>query len=377
MKYFLVAGESSGDLHASRLMKELLKIDEKAEFMFLGGDKMSRYAGSPIVHCRDMAMMGLVNILRNIRKLARIRRIAQKAVMEFSPDRVILVDYAGFNLDFAKFVKTHLPETEVDFYIAPKLWASRSWRITKIKNYVDRMFTIFPFETAYFARKGYMVDYVGNPSVDAITSYRKRILDKEAFRKAHKLDDRKIVLLMAGSRPGEVRDCLPLMVEIAQQYPDYQFVLAAAPNLKLDFYNKILAKCKGSDHLTVLQNCTYEMMELAYAGIINSGTATLEAALFNLPQVVVYKVFAGRLAMALKPLFIRTKYVSLVNIIPRREVVKELLGHHFTVKNTANELNRLLNDEEYRREMMAGYEQIRGLLGPFGAPKRLAKKIME
>ena len=377
MKYFFVAGESSGDLHASRLMKELLKIDERAEFMFLGGDKMSRYAGTPIVHCREMAMMGLVNILRNIRRLAKIRRIAQQSVLKFAPDRVILVDYAGFNLGFAKFVKTHLPDTEVDFYIAPKLWASRSWRITKIRNYVDRMFTIFPFETAYFARKGYMVDYVGNPSVDAIASYRKRILDREAFCKAHNLDGRKIVLLMAGSRPSEVRDCLPLMVEVAQHYPDYQFVLAAAPNLKLDFYNKILAKCKGRDFLTVLQNCTYEVMELAYAGIINSGTATLEAALFGLPQVVVYKVFAGRLAMALKPLFIRTKYVSLVNIIPRREVVKELLGHQFTIKNTMSELDRLLNDGDYRSEMVAGYEQVRSLLGPGGAPKRLARKIFE
>lgn len=375
MKYFFVVGEASGDLHASRLMKELLKIDEHAEFMFLGGDKMSRYAGTPLVHCREMAMMGLVNVLRNIRKIAEIRRIAQQAVLQFVPDRVILVDYASFNLDFAKFVKNRLPETEVDFYIAPKLWASRSWRISKIRNYVDRMFTILPFETAYFARKGYMVDYVGNPTVDAIASYRKRVLDQEAFRKAHELDDRKIILLMAGSRPHEVKDCLPLMVEVARSFPSYQFVLAAAPNLKLDFYDSILTKCVDSDSLKVLQNCTYELMEMSYASIINSGTAALEAALFEVPQVVVYKVFAGRLAMALKPLFIRTKFVSLVNIIPRREVVKELLGHHFTVKNTIAELNRLVNDENYRNEMIAGYQQVRTLLGPGGAPKRLAEKI--
>lgn len=375
MKYFFVVGEASGDLHASRLMKELLKIDEHAEFMFLGGDKMSRYAGTPLVHCREMAMMGFVNVLRNIRKIAKIRRVAQQAVLQFVPDRVILVDYASFNLDFAKFVKNRLPETEVDFYIAPKLWASRSWRISKIRNYVDRMFTILPFETAYFARKGFMVDYVGNPTVDAIASYRKRVLDQEAFRKAHDLDDRKIILLMAGSRPHEVRDCLPLMVEVANNFTDYQFVLAAAPNLKLDFYDSVLSKCAGCDSLKVLQNCTYELMEMSYAGIINSGTATLEAALFEVPQVVVYKVFAGRLAMALKPLFIRTKFVSLVNIIPRREVVKELLGHHFTVKNTIVELNRLVKDENYRNEMIAGYQQVRALLGPGGAPKRLAEKI--
>lgn len=377
MKYFFVAGETSGDLHASRLMKELLKIDGQAQFMFLGGDKMSRYAGTPIVHCRDMAMMGLVNIIVNIRKIAKIRRIAQESVLKFCPDRVILVDYAGFNLDFAKFVKTHLPETEVDFYIAPKLWASRSWRISKIRNYVDRMFTIFPFETAYFARKGYMVDYVGNPSVDAIASYRKRILDHDTFRKAHDLDDRKIVMLMAGSRPHEVRDCLPLMIKVSRQFTDYQFVVAAAPNLKIDLYNKILEEHEGGKSLKVVQNCTYEVMEIAYAGIINSGTATLEAALFGLPQVVVYKVFAGRLAMALKPLFIRTKFVSLVNIIPRREVVKELLGHNFTVKNTVCELKNLLDDEEYRAKMKSDYEQVRALLGPSGAPKRLAEKIFE
>lgn len=375
MKYFFVVGEASGDLHASRLMKELLKIDAHAEFMFLGGDKMSRYAGTPLVHCREMAMMGFVNVLRNIRKIAKIRRVAQQAVLQFVPDRVILVDYASFNLDFARFVKNRLPETEVDFYIAPKLWASRSWRISKIRNYVDRMFTILPFETAYFARKGFMVDYVGNPTVDAIASYRKRVLDQEAFRKAHDLDDRKIILLMAGSRPHEVRDCLPLMVEVANSFTDYQFVLAAAPNLKLDFYDRVLSKCAGCDSLKVLQNCTYELMEMSYAGIINSGTATLEAALFEVPQVVVYKVFAGRLAMALKPLLIRTKFVSLVNIIPRREVVKELLGHHFTVKNTIVELNRLVKDENYRNEMITGYQQVRDLLGPGGAPKRLAEKI--
>ena len=375
MKYFFIAGEASGDLHASRLMKELLKIDEHAEFMFLGGDKMSRYAGTPLVHCREMAMMGIVNVFLNIRKIANIRRIAQQAVLRFVPDRVILVDYASFNLDFAKFVKNRLPETEVDFYIAPKLWASRSWRITKIRNYVDRMFTIFPFETAYFARKGFMVDYVGNPTVDAITSYRKRILDHAAFRKAHDLDDRKIILLMAGSRTHEVRDCLPLMAEIASRYKDYQFVLAAAPNLNLDFYHKILSKCNGGDSLKILQNCTYEVMEMSHAGIINSGTATLEAALFGLPQVVVYKVFAGRLAMALKPLFIRTKFVSLVNIIPRREVVKELLGHHFSVNNTIAELNRLMNDDAYRSKMISDYQQVKDLLGPGGAPKRLAEKI--
>jgi len=375
MRYFFVAGEASGDLHASRLMKELLKVDEHAEFMFLGGDKMSRYAGTPIVHCREMAMMGLVNILRNFTKIIDIRRRAHEELLKFQPDRVILVDYAGFNLDLAKFVKLNLPNAEVDFYIAPKLWASRSWRISMIKNYVDRMFTIFPFETAYFARKGYLVDYVGNPSVDAIASYHKRLLDRDAFRRANSIDDRKIVLLMAGSRPHEVRDCLPLMVEVSRQFPDFQFILAAAPNLKLDFYNKILDECKGSDSIKVFQNCTYELMELSYAGIINSGTATLEAALFDLPQVVVYKVFAGRLAMALKPLFIKTKYVSLVNIIPRREVVKELLGHHFTVKNSVSELKHLLYDEEYRTKMKSDYKEIKELLGPSGAPKRLAGKI--
>jgi len=377
MKYFFIAGEASGDLHASRLMKELLKIDENAEFRFLGGDKMSRYAGTPLVHCREMAIMGIVNVLRNIRNVARIRRVAQEAILKFRPDRVILVDYPVFNLQIAEFVKNRLPETEVDYYIAPKLWASRSWRIRKIRNYVDRMFTIFPFETAYFARKGYMVDYVGNPTVDAIASYSKRLLDHDAFRKAHDLDDRKIVLLMAGSRIQEVRDCLPVMVDVARRFANYQFVLAAAPNLKLDFYDNILSRCKSGDIIKVVQNCTYEMMEISYAGVINSGTATLEAALFGLPQVVVYKVPGGRVGLSFIRLFLHTKYVSLVNIIPRREVVKELLAHHFSVKNTVDELTRLLNDEDYRLTMKTGYEQVKALLGPSGAPKRLARKIFE
>ncbi|MCQ2329096.1 MAG: lipid-A-disaccharide synthase [Paludibacteraceae bacterium] len=371
MKYFLIAGEASGDLHASRLMKHLILRDPNAEFRFFGGDKMSRYGGSPLIHYRNMAFMGFVNVIRNLDKIISLHRLAQREVILFHPDHVILVDYPGFNLSFAKFVKANLPNTIVDYYIAPKLWAWKSWRIHTISRYIDNMYTIFPFETEWFKNRGYDVHYVGNPSVDAIDSFRRRGFNRNLFLSEHGIAERPLVLLLAGSRMQEIRDCLPIMASVAKRFPNYQFIVAAAPGINIDIYHQLL---KGTD-LLVLQNVTYELMSVASAAIVNSGTATLEAALFRLPQVVVYKVFGGRLAMMLKPLVIHTRFVSLVNIIAGHEIVRELLGHHFTVDSASAELSRLLSDETYRTSILAGYDYIINLLGKPGAPLRIASSI--
>ena len=247
MKYFIIAGEASGDLHGSRLIAELKLRDPKAQFRFLGGDFMARAVGTePIVHYRNMAFMGFVNVLLNIGKIFHLQRLAEREVISFFPDKVILIDYPGFNLRFAKFVKTHLPSVEVDYYIAPKLWAWKEYRLKAIKRYVDRMFTIFPFETEWFGSRGYKVEYVGNPSVDSVAAFMAEPFDEAQFRATNGLDERPVVALLAGSRRQEIRSCLPIMVQLVERYPDYQFVIAAAPGIEQEFYHSIIKQCINS-----------------------------------------------------------------------------------------------------------------------------------
>ena len=237
MRYFIIAGETSGDLHGSRLIAELKHRDSDAQFCFLGGDKMIEAVGhDPIVHCRDMAFMGFVNVLLNINRVYHLRELAQRELLQFKPDKVILIDYPGFNLRFAKFVKQNLPSAEVVYYIAPKLWAWKEYRIKSIKRYVDRMFTIFPFETEWFGSRGYKVEYVGNPSVDSVSAFMQEEFDETRFRADNNLDSRPIIALLAGSRRQEIRSCLPIMAQLAPLYPDYQFIIAAAPSIEPEFY---------------------------------------------------------------------------------------------------------------------------------------------
>ena len=382
MKYFLVAGEASGDLHGSRLIAELKCRDPKAQFCFLGGDLMAQAAGvKPIVHYRNMAFMGFVNVLLNIDKIFHFQRLAEREVISFSPDKVILIDYPGFNLRFAKFVKTHLPSVEVDYYIAPKLWAWKEYRLKSIKRYVDRMFTIFPFETEWFGLRGYEVEYVGNPSVDSVTAFMAEPFDEAQFRTENGLDSRPIVALLAGSRRQEIRSCLPIMVQLAERYPDYQFVVAAAPGVEPEFYHSIIKQSIDSQLSTFnfqlsTINSTYSLLRIAQAAVVNSGTATLETALFRVPQVVVYKVFGGRFTMMLKSLLIKTEWVSLVNIIAQQEVVTELLAHNYTLDRTDVELRTILVDGDHRQEILQSYDKIIRALGPAGADVCCAEKII-
>ena len=373
MKYFIIAGEASGDLHGGRLIAELRRRDLDAQFCFLGGDCMARAAGvEPIVHYRDMAFMGFVNILLNLGKIFRFRRVAESRFFDFCPDKVILIDYPGFNLRFARFVKSRVPSVEVDYYIAPKLWAWKEYRINAIKRYVDRMFTIFPFETEWFGVRGYDVEYVGNPSVDAVADFMGQEFDERVFRSDNGLDERPIVALLAGSRKQEIRSCLPVLVKLAEHFVDYQFVVAAAPSIDAELYESIV---DGFD-VKVVFGLTYPLLRVSYAAVVNSGTATLETTLFRVPQVVVYKVFGGRLAMLLKSLIIKTKWVSLVNIIAGREVVVELLGHNFTLDRTIVELRSVLLDESCRESIQGLYDSVIGVLGDTGADVRCAGKIV-
>ena len=372
MKYFIIAGEASGDLHGSRLIAELKHRDSDAQFCFLGGDKMSEAANcTPVVHYRDMAFMGFVNVLLNINKIYHLRKVAQRELLRFQPDKVILIDYPGFNLRFAKFVKQNMPSVEVIYYIAPKLWAWKEYRIESIKRYVDRMFTIFPFETEWFGSRGYKVEYVGNPSVDSVSTFMREEFDETRFRADNELDGRPIVALLPGSRLQEIRSCLPIMAQLATLYPDYQFVVAAAPSIESEFYKSVV----GDNAVKILYGATYSLLRVARAAVVNSGTAILETALFRVPQVVVYKVFGGRLAMLLKPLLIKTSWVSLVNIIAQREVVTELLAHNFTLESTKIELDKIVVDGERRKEVLRAYDEIIGVLGEAGADVCCAEKI--
>ena len=378
MKYFIIAGEASGDLHGSRLIAELRRRDPEAQFRFFGGDLMAQSAGvEPVVHYRNMAFMGFVNVLLNIDKIFRLQRLAEQNLLDFLPDKVILIDYPGFNLRFAKFVKSNLPSAEVDYYIAPKLWAWKEYRLKSIKCYVDRMFTIFPFETEWFGSRGYGVEYVGNPSVDSVSAFMNENFDEQQFRAENNLDSRPIVALLAGSRRQEIRSCLPIMVQLVERYPDYQFVIAAAPGIEPEFYQEIITKNfpQLSTFNFQLSTSTYSLLRIAHAAVVNSGTATLETALFRVPQVVVYKVFGGRLTMLLKPLLIKTPWVSLVNIIAQREVVTELLAHNYTLSRTDVELRTILADSNRRQQILQSYDQIIHTLGPAGADARCAEKI--
>lgn len=369
MRYFIIAGEASGDAHASRLMSALKREDAEASFMFLGGDRMAAVGGVMVRHYRDMAFMGIVNVLLNAGKVMENIRLCRKAIEGFRPDAVILVDYPGFNLRMARWVKKRMPGIAVYYYIAPKLWAWKSWRIGTIRRYVDRMFTIFPFETEYFSRKGYEVTYVGNPTADAVGRFIAQYHEGE-FRRRHGLGERPIVALLPGSRRQEIKGCLRKMLRMAEEFPDRTFVIAGAPGVERGFYTAI-----AGDGITVVTGETYALLRTAEAAIVNSGTASLETALLDCPQAVVYHVFGGVLASLLQKVLIKIPYVSLVNINLGRFAVRELIAGDFTEENVRREMRALLYDEDYTVRMRRDYAELRRLLGGEGAAERCAGEI--
>ncbi len=372
MRYFLIAGEASGDLHASNLMKELKKQDQAAEFCFLGGDLMQAQGGVLVKHYKDMAFMGFLAVIKNAGKILSNFKAAKKAIVDFKPDVLILIDYPSFNLKLAQFAKEKL-QVPVHYYISPKLWAWKEYRLKDIKLYVDKMFCIFPFEVEFYAKRGYKVEYVGNPTVDSIDNFRKEMKSVEDFRTQNKLESKPIVAILAGSRKQEISACLGRMIASTEKFNEYQIVIAGAPGIEPEFYSSVLKDNK----IQVVYGQTYDLLNNSSAALVNSGTATLETALIGTPQVVVYHVIFGRAAFAIKDLFIKVKFFSLVNLIAQKEVVKELVAHHFTVENVSNELDNLLNNKDYRDSILADYKVVKDDLGLAGAARRTAKRIFE
>lgn len=369
MRYFLIAGEASGDLHAANLMRELKKQDVAAEFCFLGGDLMEKEADKePIIHYRKMAFMGIINVILNLRTVLGNLNCCKQALLKFNPDVVILIDYPSFNLRVAKFVKknTSIP---VYYYISPKIWAWKEYRIKSIKKYIDKMYCILPFEVDFYKKHNYAIDYVGNPTVDSVTDFLKKAENKTDFLEKNGLSDKPIVALLSGSRRQEISKCLPKMANMANCFPEYQFVVAGAPGISVDFYD---AYAKG---LPVVFGQTYNLVKNSYAAVVNSGTATLETALLRTPQVVVYHVFGGRVATLLKHILLHIRYVSLVNLIADKDVVPELVAHLFTEDNLQKHLAALLSDDTTRKNQHEGYELIANRLGSSGCALKTADLI--
>ena len=371
MKYFLIAGEASGDLHASNLMAALKNEDAQAEFRFFGGDLMQAVGGTLLKHYREMAFMGIIPVVLHLRTILRNMKTCEEEIERFHPDVVILVDYPGFNLKIARYVKTKL-RLPVYYYISPKIWAWKQYRIKDFRRYVDRMFCILPFEVEFFRQLRYSVDYVGNPCVDAVDAFRqKQSAHPDSFRKDEELDNRPILALLAGSRRQEIKDNLPTMLAVAAAYPNHQAVIAGAPGIEQAFYQKYM----GDSTCKIVFDKTYSLLQHSNAALVTSGTATLETALFRVPQVVCYYVKAGKVASFIFRHFFHTKYISLVNLIAGREIVQELFGARFSYREIHDELGRILNNADYRNRMIAGYDSIIRLLGQPGASQRAARLI--
>lgn len=373
MKYYLIVGEASGDLHASHLMAALKEEDPRAEFRFFGGDMMAAVGGTMVKHYKELAYMGFIPVLLHLRTIFANMKRCKEDIVAWAPDVVILVDYPGFNLDIAKFVhaKTKIP---VYYYISPKIWAWKEYRIKNIRRDVDELFSILPFEVEFFEGHQYPIHYVGNPTVDEVTAFKATNPETFAdFISDNELADKPIIALLAGSRKQEIKDNLPDMIRAASAFPDYQLVLAAAPGISPEYYAEFV---KGTN-LQVIFGRTYRLLQQADVALVTSGTATLETALFRVPQVVCYHTPVGKLVSFLRKHILKVKFISLVNLIAGREVVRELVADTMTVENMQNELKRLLFQEDYRRKMLDGYEEMARLLGPAGAPRHAAREMVK
>ena len=361
MKYFLIAGEASGDLHAAALIEQIRKRDPKAQCSGLGGDKMVAAGCHLHQHIRHMAFMGFAAVLANLGTVRRNFRIAEQALLDEQPDVLILIDYPSFNLRMAKFCRKHLPDTKIVYYIPPKVWAWKRRRIHAIACLCDEVLGIFPFEPAFYAKYGYKCRYVGNPTAEEMGSRKSKVESRK-----------QTIAILPGSRPSEIKNCLTKMLDAARQYPDYKIVVCAAPGIEDSFYTPFLREGE------TLTRDTYTTVLQAQAAVVNSGTATLETALLGCPQVAVYHLALSWLIALIRwaqPLVFSIPYFTLVNIIPGREVIKEYVANEFTTANVSKELGRLLHDDTYRKEMLASYEHLSSLLGSLPAAATAADII--
>ena len=371
MKYYIIVGEPSGDLHGSNLMRGLQAEDSEAQFRFWGGDKMAEVGGAENLakHYRETSFFGIAQVLRNLKTIFGQIDECKRDIEAYSPDVVILIDYPSFNMRIAKWAKER--GMKVYYYIAPKVWAWKEWRVKEIRKYVDRLYTIFPFETEYFRSKGIEPVFCGNPLCDSIAQYKAQMPSREEFLKECNLDERPIVALLAGSRRSEIKDNLADMVAISRNFPNYQFVVAAVPWIERELYDTILS----GTGVKVVCNKTYDTLIYAEAAIVTSGTATLETALIGTPEVVLYHI--PKLYEILRPVVLKIPYISLVNINLNRECVREIVVNKIDVVAVSNELRSILKGGFRRATMLAEFAELREMMGGEGSSHRVAQDVVE
>ncbi|MGA9650589.1 lipid-A-disaccharide synthase [Pedobacter sp.] len=364
MKYYLVAGEASGDLHGANLMKAIKGEDDNPVFRYFGGDKMQNEGGELVKHYAEMAFMGFTEVLLNLRTIFKNLKACKADILTWKPDVLVLIDFPGFNLKIAEFAKAN--GIKVCYYISPKVWAWNQKRVLKIKKNVDHMFCILPFEVDFYSEWGMKVDYVGNPLLDEIAQFE----PEDNFRNKHQLSDKKIIALLPGSRKQEIERLLPVMLSVTENYPDYEFAIAAAPTFTESYYQQFT----GSKKVKLLFNNTYNLLHNAHAAIVASGTATLETALFKVPQVVVYK--GGTISIAIARMLVKIKFISLVNLIVNKKIVTELIQEDCNPLKINEELNLIVNGEG-RKKMLSDYDRLMDLMGTPGASEKTAKLIVK
>jgi lipid-A-disaccharide synthase len=368
LKYYIIAGEASGDLHASNMMKAIIENDSEAEFRFWGGDKMEALGGTLVKHIKELAFMGFVEVLMNIRTILKNMNFCKQDVLAYKPDVLILIDYPGFNLRIAEFA--HENNIKVHYYISPQIWAWKQNRVHKIKKVVNEMYCILPFEKEFYKNFDVDVNFVGHPLVDAISNYKKSALSKSDFHTKFGLSNKPILAILPGSRDQEIKVKLPVMLEAAKEFPQFQLVIAGAPNKSIAFYQEVAQGTK----VKILENETYDLLNNSDLAIVTSGTATLETALFHVPQVVCYK--ASLISYAIGKRVIKIKFISLVNLILDRLVVTELIQHDLTAENIKRELKLIENsDAQGFKNMKESYKELEKILGSGGASKKVANLI--
>ncbi len=368
MKYYIVAGEASGDLHASNLMRELKALDASSLFRFWGGDLMKEQSRGLVKHYSELAFMGFTEVIVNLRTILKNIEFCKKDILDYKPDVLILVDYPGFNLRIAEFAKKS--GIKVFYYISPQVWAWKQSRVHHIKKYVDRMFVILPFEKEFYKKFDYDVDFVGHPLLDALEQRQKTKDSFQQFVKKNNLDERPIVAILPGSRKQEIEKMLPVMAKMSSHFPNYQFVVAGVSTQQKYFY----AALTGKNEVKYLFGKTYDLLEQSTAALVTSGTATLETALFGIPEVVCYK--GGMISFQIAKMLVKVDYISLVNLIMEKEVVKELIQSDFNETAVKTELDKLLSQQEYRNAMTGNLNELKRKLGGAGASKKTAQFIV-
>jgi lipid-A-disaccharide synthase len=369
MKYFIIAGEQSGDLHGSNLVKELIRCDQQAEIKCWGGDLMESAGARLLMHYKNTAFMGFVEVAKNLGAIKNYLSLCKQQISEFNPDVVILIDYPGFNFRIAEFAK--ISGFRVFYYISPKLWAWKEGRIKRVKKYVDRMYIIFPFEVDFYRKHNIEVEYRGNPLLDETEKKLMAFPVKDDIRKSLGLGNKPVIALLAGSRKSEVRDILPAMLKSIRHFPDYQFVLAGVNDLSDELYHRII----GDYPVILIKDKTYEILYVSEAALVKSGTATLETALLRIPEVVCFK--GDFISMVIAWIVIKVKFISLVNLLTGYEAVKELIQYSLNEKNLVSELKAILPGGSKRERILKDYNKVREILGPAGASERVAEDMVK